>query len=365
MSTDNAPRFDFDKPPERKRGAGRGSRFFVLDRTHWEVTCGAATHNQLNLLTAMLVLLAGTGADQQLTKWSTKACEQYTGMGKPRAKRAIEELLKARIISLTPSSTPRFPQYKFAAPNANKEPIFLPMQLVMGFREETPVLKRVRDTTDAVLLRMLIDLYGRTQVDAAYGMPLDVLAKQSDTAEACKKIFETGAHAVWSLAPAVQRSAGEWRRPYLGKNSQEHFWPRLDLLERIGALWFEPWVFASDGTDAEPLFPVGAPDPKGGEFSLTEVALRAAVLLAADRTYLLNPHADSQLVILPAHHAPPLVRGVARMRVEADTPGRRAAYGARAECIRFWHGEYERLFADLKLGRTDRPIRTIAALAKQ
>lgn len=363
MSADDAPRFDFDRPVERRRGAGRGSKFFVLDRSLWDYACSTTTNNRLNLLTAMLVLSAGTGSDQRLTKWSTKACERYAGMGKPRAALAIQELLKARLISLSPKSTGRYPQYMFAAAPANSSPIFLPIQLVTGFGSETPVLRRVRETGDEILLRMLIDLYGRVQIDATHGVPLEDLRRCADTSEACRKVVETGVHAVWSLTESGDMWAGGWRAPYAGKKVEELFWPRIHQLQNIGALWFEPWVFSSDCKDAEPLFPVGAPDPKGGPLSLSERTWLVAGLLAADRPYLLGTHSDKLLVVLPAHHTAPAVRGVARLRVEADTPGRRAAFAARAGSIRFWHGEYERLSADLKIGRTDRPIRTAAAVA--
>ena len=32
------------------------------------------------------------------------------------------------------------------------------------------------------------------------------------------------------------------------------FWERIEALEKIGALWFEPWAFESDKNDAEPFF---------------------------------------------------------------------------------------------------------------
>ena len=50
---------------------------------------------------------------------------------------------------------------------AAQEPIFLPVQLVTGLAGETPVLKRVREAGDPMLVRMLIDLYGLVQIDAA------------------------------------------------------------------------------------------------------------------------------------------------------------------------------------------------------
>jgi hypothetical protein len=211
---------------------------------------------------------------------------------------------------------------------------------------------------------MLIDLYGRTQIDATHGMPLEILKQFDDTSETCRKLLETGVHALWSLTLGDRLRVANWPTPYLKKKSSEDFLTRVHLLQNIGALWFEPWVFSNDRDDAEPLFPVGTVDPTLGKFTLSEQAMFAAVLLAADRPNLVNPRADSVLVIFPVHHTPPSLRGVAKLRVEADTPGRRAAYGARSQSIRFWHGEYERLNADLKMGRTDRPIRTAALAAE-
>src|SRR3546814_9048293 len=66
------------------RGKGRGGNFLAIDRSAWERLWQVETGNRLNLVTAFIVLLAGTGSDHQLTKWSAKACEQHTGMGKPR-----------------------------------------------------------------------------------------------------------------------------------------------------------------------------------------------------------------------------------------------------------------------------------------
>lgn len=69
---------------DRIRGKGRGGNFLAIDRAAWERLWEVETNNRLNLVTAYIVLLAGTGSDHQLSKWSTKACEQHAGMGKPR-----------------------------------------------------------------------------------------------------------------------------------------------------------------------------------------------------------------------------------------------------------------------------------------
>ncbi len=56
----------------------------MLDRDIWAKLWETETRNRLNLATAFLVLLAGTGADHRLTKWSAKACEERAGLGDAR-----------------------------------------------------------------------------------------------------------------------------------------------------------------------------------------------------------------------------------------------------------------------------------------
>src|SRR3546814_15206202 len=57
---------------DRIRGKGRGGNFLAIDRSAWERLWQVETGNRLNLVTAFIVLLPGTGRDHQLPKWSAK-----------------------------------------------------------------------------------------------------------------------------------------------------------------------------------------------------------------------------------------------------------------------------------------------------
>ncbi|MGD0191591.1 MAG: hypothetical protein ABSD74_12690 [Rhizomicrobium sp.] len=372
LDRDKVPKNDdfsgqHDGPSARKRGAGRGGNFFVLDREVWAALWHARTKNRLNLVTAYLVLLAGTGADHRLTKWSAKACEDRAGMGKPRAKVAIDELIEAGFARRTVASRPMFPQYELAAPSSSKEPIFLPIQLVTGLAGETPMLRRIRENGDVELLRMLIDLYGLIQVDSPYGVPLENLRLYDTTANAARKVCEMGANALWAVRLGNTRSAGgDWAAPHIERKSSQStdwtkFWSRLDLLERIGALWFEPWIFDGDGTDAEPLYPIEQND--GDDRSTAEVmklnrlSMEAAFAFTADRSYLIDQNADCNFVVVPAHHRAPTLRGVGKLRVEADTPGRRLAYAKRMGAIESYTASLEEVIRDAGIGVYNRPVR--------
>jgi hypothetical protein len=353
------------------RGARRGSRFFALAPATWERLWQVETVNRMNLVTAFLVLLAGTGSDHRLTKWSAKACEEHAGMGKPRAKRAIEELIDAGVIERTDASTSIMPQYRLPELSRDIEPVFLPVQLVTGLSGEAPVLRRVRETGDALALRMLIDLYALVQTDATHGLPIQNLRQSADDQVIARKAFEMGVTAVWALVYGnAQNAWGDWVRMHYAEEAKGEewraFWDRLRLLRNVGALWFEPWIFDSTTLDAEPLFPVDPSAMYGAAEDdfvarLTNQAYRAAVALAGERSWLLEHHSADVLIPLALHQQPPVVRGVARQRVEADTPGRRRSYALRMQAIERYTAAYSRLEADALEERFDRPISVIVA----
>jgi hypothetical protein len=287
-------------------------------------------------------------------------------MGKPRAKRAIEELIAAKLIERTEASTPMFPQYRFAEAQSTEEPIFLPVQLVTGFGLETPILRRVRETGDPMVLRMLVDLYGLMLPDATYAAPLSALRLYSDSEGFSRKVFETGVHAVWSLElGGTMQGEGSWRNIHsVVGGGEQPFWPRIHQLQNMGALWFEPWVFEATTWDSEPLFPADLASVSGRASAvsdhdtqtLTSLCMQVSYVLAGDRTYLLNENAGRLLVALPVHHGAPALRGVARMRVEPDTPGRRLSFAARKKKVHERIVAYRKLFDSTSMGDFSRPL---------
>jgi hypothetical protein len=371
MNSETAP-ID-EKPAEkRRRGLGRGSNFFALSKAVLEQLWVAETTNRLNFVLTYLVLLAGTGSDHRLTKWSANACENHLGIGKPRAKHAIEELIACGLIKLAPSSARFTPQYELPELPLEEEPIFLPVQIVTGLSGETPILRRVRETGDPLVLRMLIDLYGLVSLDATYGIPLNCLRAggTQDSEVGSRKLASVGVHAVWGLKAGSWRAGGgDWTVPHYiegkkgGQGSWDKFWERVDLLKQIGAIFYEPWLFDSKATDAEPIMPL---DPAGyyavanpeGEAILTGAAFDVSRALVGDERSYVFDNADADFFIaLPLHQQEPTLRHVARLRVEADTPGRRLAWKRRRELLERWTSIYRQLLTDASEGRFDRPMR--------
>lgn len=353
---------------KRVRGKGRGSKFMVLSKPIWQKLYVIPTGNRLSLYITYLVLLAGTGSDHRLSKWSAKAIEDYTGLGKPRAKRAIEELIAAKVIKHSPASTRFSPQYELPVVSPDSEDvIFLPVQLVTGLNGETPILRRVRETGDALVLKMLIDLYGLIQIDATYGVPIANL-RYSGKDPTAEKISETGAHAIWGLQLGDGGSAqGDWCQCHhdikSGNQGWAAFWQRVEMLKKIGALWYEPWVFDGDELDAEPIIPLDPAvmynfDAGDDEARLTKLAFEASHALLAGREYMYENRDFDLLLPLTTHRRPPALRKVARLRVEADTPGRRLAFKKRRELIEQHIQGFSQIMHDAAADRFDRPMHT-------
>lgn len=353
-----------------ERGKGRGSRFFVLDRSVWASLQEVPTANRLHLCLTFLVLLAGTGSDHRLTKWSVKACDEHLGLGKPRARRALDELTGAGLVELVEGATRLAPQYRLPPVSSDEEPIFFPVQIVTGFKGEASILRRVRETGDAKLLQMLVDLYGLVQLDATYGVPIANLRHGSDTNVGARKIAEAGVHALWALDyEQVVRAKGDWCGAHHEGGRKGHewgaFWERIKTLQAIGALWFEPWLFDSASLDAEPLFPVdfGASYSRGNAdetAALSSLLTQIAEIMTEGREYLLENRGGDFAVPLPLHHQTPALRGVAKLRIEPDTPGCRLAFAKRQALLRNHTSAYKRLLEDVAGGRFNRPLGSAA-----
>lgn len=342
-------------------GAGktRGGCFFVLGRDLWERVWQAETGNRMTLALVWLVLLAGSGSGHARTRWSAKACETHLRIGKPRARKAIDELIAAGLVTRSASWTKLRPVYDLPGLDRDADPIFLPVALVTGLAGETPVLRRVRETGDPLALRMLIDLYGLVATDATHGVPIHayrgglVEAGEPDSAVA----GAVGSWHLWSIRSGIFRLAGgSWTKAHCEAEAEEpwrSFWARITLLTRIGAMWEEGWLFDGQSLDAEPILPFGAdddsdsPDARAAAHAMTEAGVRLQERLPAAR---ITDDGPGRIVPLLRHHQAPAYRQVLRMRVEPDTPGRRLAWKARCAAIAEADARYGRMLDEMLTG---------------
>lgn len=232
------------------------------------------------------------------------------------------------------------------------------------------MLRRVRETGDALLLRMLIDLYGLVQLDATFGVSTAALSQNSPVDYPARKVFEIGVHSIWALRlnGGNKSAAGEWVSPHCLESSKNEdcwveFWSRIELLEKIGALWYEAWIFDSEDADAEPLFPVdlGAiyyQSSRNDVSQLTYSMREAAATLSEGRNDLISRYSNDILVTFAQHRRSPSIRGVAKMKIEADTPGRRLSYYKRCNQIDIYKYGFEKIVLDSINGEYNIPMNT-------
>src|SRR3546814_16753001 len=135
------------------------------------------------------------------------------------------------------------------------------------------------------------------------------------------------------------------------------------MIEKIGAIWYEAWIFDSEEPDAEPLFPVDFAalyhQSEGDDvYRLTRTMLDAAANLSEERSDLLGRYALDVLVTLAQHRRAPGIRGVARMRINADTPGSRPSYYKRRTQMELYEAGFTQIAPDTLLGEHRRQITT-------
>lgn len=372
----------------QKSANSRGGNFFALDRDTWERLWTFKPTNRLHFVTAYLVLLAGTGADHQFTKWSAKAIETYVGIGKPRGQKAIEELDECGFITHAEGSTRKRPHYRLKPLDPEADPIYLPVALITGLSDETPILRRIRETGDPYILRMLVDLYGMVEGDVTHAPPIARARLIPSRREPTRKLFEIGVHTVWRMDLGWERRAnGDWvvfHRPETLAKSQwqdEVFWQRLYKLEAMRAFTWADWVFDGPDTDAEPLFPVRDAAILDKETHGSTVGMLAGFaseyLTEARYPYRQYDIDDDDVddeeededkdlstafvrVPLPSHHRRPVVRAVLSLTIEADTPRRRIALGQRMARVKAYSEAFERIREDASLGVVHKPLRLVS-----
>jgi hypothetical protein len=92
-------------------------RFFAIDAQTWPKVCALG----MPAAVSYLVLACGSGGDQTTTRWSVDAITRHTGIGRPRAKQAIDALVKAGLIRIERGGTR--PQYSIIQAHQQKKTV--------------------------------------------------------------------------------------------------------------------------------------------------------------------------------------------------------------------------------------------------
>jgi len=294
--------------------------FFAIGLPEWRQACEIG----LNPAVAFLVLACGTGRDNQTTSWSANSVQEYGGIRWERAKPAIEQLVKAGLVTLADTSTKARPRYKL---KISEDRIWLPKNVVMPLAGEEPIVHRVRQTQDVMTLRLFVELYHAQNLAADGGISRDVLYRKYE-----KKVCRD----VGSMMYLGFTDAGEWvswstdvTKAHLdkGENRGKPFFDRIATLRDMGLIQEGTYLFESSSPDAEILFPVNGPEPE--ERSIHATAYEVVEANLQGGTALLEQH--EYVIPVYRHQKTAELYGVFRMRFRAQTANTGAWYAVLKE----------------------------------
>jgi hypothetical protein len=264
--------------------------FFAIDLGAFR--CAAA--GGLNSAVAYLVMARGTGRDNRTTQWSVHAIETRTGISRPNAKNATEDLLKRGVCKLIRAG--RHPIYELIAGKQipggpfttdeqmviaairNKEPlnparqavaealtargvfrklngkryeideaaidalveplaVWLPNALIDGAANEVPPVELIRQTRNVHVLRLLIELYAAKFLPHYGGVPRELLRGKCERV----KVGEQGPFVVWGFLPTNMAAGYRLYRSFLTGQQTTRADGERDDAGLAGAFW--PAVF--------------------------------------------------------------------------------------------------------------------------
>jgi len=132
--------------PERQPSDGRG-HFFAIDRRVWAKACSLG----MSAAVSYLVLARGTGGDNRTTSWSVNAIESHTGIGRPRAQKALKTLEGAGLVRIVKGgSRPRYfllPAHEVPGVETGDSSLTSEEQAVLQYLSEYPHSKSTLGST--------------------------------------------------------------------------------------------------------------------------------------------------------------------------------------------------------------------------
>ena len=210
-----------------------------------------------------------------------------------------------------------------AVPRAPGEAVYLPNELVDGIGENPSPVELIRQTGDPLTLRLLIDLYTAHRLDEWHGVDPRIVW------HAFKEVYrrEMGSVLVlgWKAPGAVwANKPNTVVKPHLvaGEHEAREFFPRIEMLERLGLLVFVPYVVDGDGA---PVYPCSLSTGHPMEVELGAAAREAARNIVNSR----DPGSRSGepdpadvadiIAVVPLHMTRASLVGVARLTFRPKT----------------------------------------------
>ncbi len=304
---------------------GQRGNFFAVDGAAWAKVCALG----INASVAYLVIARGSQADNRTSAWSVNAVEQRTGISRPRAVKAVEALIAAKLLQRTGSTTAPVYSLQTGADMADDAWIWLPNELVDGAVGEVPPVELVRQSQNALAMRLLVDLY--KMHDLANEGGIQWRKGEGIRQEYTKSLlyrfgefdvysFTETQKSYWVLAKALDG--------YFGKKpicARDDIWPAIGILETLRLLRFKPHLVEADTAVGEILHTLAHIDVDPIEAEIACAVYRAAQgMLPA--SIVQNLSGRELLVPVPRHQSAVEVIGIGRLRYRPKTRATAAWY---------------------------------------
>jgi hypothetical protein len=215
--------------------------FFCVRRDFINEICDIGVNEAVTIL----VLLCFSDRSNIHTSASTNAVESYSGIGRIRARKFIQELCARQIIVKTNEGTR--PQYLIEGNmGGSSDYIFLPKEIIMGAAGSifTPI-SQIRLTNDPTLLKVFLNLYYYHYLNEHGGVDRQIFRSVYRS----RKVGEHAQLAIWRID-----SADKWI--YGGKEFElgitgDAFFDCVDKLIRMGLFEVKRQIAESEELDSE------------------------------------------------------------------------------------------------------------------
>jgi hypothetical protein len=283
----------------------------------------------LNEACLYLVYARGTGRTNEESSWSNNALTKYAGVSRGRAIKAQARLLESGLV--TKIKEGKHPRFKLLM-SSDSELVWMPNEIITGTADELTIIARVRQASDPMLLRLLVDLYAKANIAEDGGVSSEVafqgfskklIAEHKQfnvfgfTAD-CRSVYENNPAA----RPHIDLSLGRDER-------SELFFSRIRTLEDVGAIYFIPTLFDSEG--GEVLLSLVDPFTQQEVLSLTKAA---ETMLPEEYEPAFCDH--DYVLPIPRHLVSATIMGVIVLRYRQRTKLTKAGYAATQERVKNW-----------------------------
>lgn len=291
---------------EYRRTAARD--VFAIDRLAFELACDRG----LNAAVAYLVIAQGTLGDNRTSRWSVAAIERHTGIGRRRARAAIDALLKPPAlveIVMTSNSRQAAPKYRLLPASTATEYrpnlIWLPKRIIAGTKliplrdgEIAPV-ELIRQTQSLLTLKLFILLYAEQNLVDSGGIEwrpgLGIWTPYKR-----EVVGGSAQFTVLGFRPEEHWASAE-PKFQTGFGLKGSFWDCFTRLRSLGLVEKVDHLVEGHTDEAEVIFPLAEPGAgRDEEQALRRHAIDAARGLLNERRR--NEADEAGLILVPVLH---------------------------------------------------------------